>query len=41
MGETQKQPFELSFNSRLRVDFQGSRVLPTAACSWCVSWTNG
>ena len=26
MGETQKQPFELSFNSRLRVDFQGSRV---------------
>lgn len=26
MGETQKQPFELSFNSRLRVDFQGARV---------------
>ena len=26
MGETQKQPFELSFNSRLRIDFQGSRV---------------
>ncbi|MGO9062027.1 MAG: IS1380 family transposase [Candidatus Binataceae bacterium] len=26
MGETQKQPFWLSFNSRLRVDFQGSRV---------------
>ena len=26
VGETQKQPFELSFNSRLRVDFQGSRV---------------
>ena len=26
MGETQKQPFQLSFNSRLRVDFQGSRV---------------
>ena len=26
MGERQKQPFELSFNSRLRVDFQGSRV---------------
>ena len=26
MGETQKQPFGLSFNSRLRVDFQGSRV---------------
>jgi len=26
VGETQKQPFELSFNSRLRVDFQGARV---------------
>jgi len=26
VGETQKQPFELSFNSRLRIDFQGSRV---------------
>ncbi len=26
MGETQTQPFEISFNSRLRVDFQGSRV---------------
>jgi hypothetical protein len=26
VGETQKQPFELSFNNRLRVDFQGARV---------------
>ena len=26
MGERQEQPFELSFNGRLRVDFQGSRV---------------
>ena len=26
MGETQKQPFQLSFNGSLRVDFQGSRV---------------
>ncbi len=26
MGETQKQPFQLSFNSSLRVDFQGARV---------------
>jgi Transposase DDE domain group 1 len=26
VGETQKQPFELSFNSRLRVDFRGARV---------------
>ncbi len=26
MGETQKQPFELAFNSRLRVAFQGSHV---------------
>ena len=26
MGETQNRPFELSFNSALRVDFQGARV---------------
>src|SRR5271154_4024005 len=26
VGETQEQPFELSFNGRLRVDFQGARV---------------
>ena len=26
MGETQKQPFQLSFNSTLRVGFQGARV---------------
>ena len=26
MGETQKQPFQLSFNTSLKVDFQGSRV---------------
>ena len=26
MGERQNQPFQLSFNRLLRVDFQGSRV---------------
>ncbi len=26
MGETPKQPFQLSFNPYLKVDFQGSRV---------------
>ena len=26
MGETQNRPFLLSFNSSLRVDFQGARV---------------
>ena len=26
MGETQKQPFQLSFNHSLKVDFQGSRI---------------
>jgi hypothetical protein len=26
MGEKQKQPFQLSFNSSMKVDFQGSRV---------------
>jgi hypothetical protein len=26
VGETQKRPFQLSFNSSLRVEFQGARV---------------
>ena len=26
MGEKQSQPFQLSFNASLKVDFQGSRV---------------
>src|SRR5712691_1160554 len=26
VGETQNQPFQLSFNSSLRVEFQGARV---------------
>jgi hypothetical protein len=26
MGEQQNQPFQLSFNRSLKVDFQGSRV---------------
>ncbi len=26
MGEAQNQPFQLSFNPRLRIGFQGSRV---------------
>ncbi len=26
MGERQEQPFQLSFNGRLRVDFRGARV---------------
>jgi len=26
VGERQEQPFQLSFNGRLRVEFQGARV---------------
>jgi hypothetical protein len=26
MGETKNQPFQLSFNASLKIDFQGSRV---------------
>ena len=26
MGEREKQPFKLSFNASLKIDFQGSRV---------------
>ena len=31
MGEQHHKPFQLSFNSSLRVDFQGSRVTSEAA----------
>ncbi len=30
MGETQNQPFQLTFNASLKVDFQGSRVTSDA-----------
>ena len=30
MGEIQNRPFQLSFNSSLKVDFQGSRVTSDA-----------
>jgi len=32
MGETTNQPFQLSFNAALRVEFQGSRVT-SASCA--------
>ncbi len=38
MGETQKWPFQLSFNSALRVDFQGAG--PTSDGGLCASWMN-
>jgi hypothetical protein len=40
VGETQKQPFQLSFNSALRVEFQGARVTSDGGLFWCASWTN-
>jgi len=30
MGKSQNQPFQLSFNASLKVDFQGSRVTSDA-----------
>jgi hypothetical protein len=30
MGEIQNQPFQLSFNASLKIDFQGSRVTSDA-----------
>jgi hypothetical protein len=42
MGETQNQSFQLSFNSSLKVDFQGSRVTsdggPILIRSWMSDW---
>ena len=40
MGETQDQPFQLSFNSSLKVDFQGSRVTSDGGLVLVASWTN-
>jgi hypothetical protein len=30
MGDKQNQPFQISFNAPLKVDFQGSRINPGA-----------
>jgi len=42
MGEKQNGPFQLSFNTSLKVDFQGSRVTldgcPILAESWISGW---
>jgi hypothetical protein len=38
MGETQKQPFQLSFNASLRVDSHSSRV--TLDGAWVFSFDN-
>jgi hypothetical protein len=39
VGERQNRPFQLSFNSSLKVDFQGARVTsPTVVSFWCASW---
>ena len=40
MGEIQNQPFQLSFNTALKIDFQGSRSPPTAAWFWCRNSTS-
>ena len=34
MGERQKQPFQLSINASLKVDFQGTRVTLRSADDW-------
>ena len=39
-GKTQDRSFQLSFNSSLKVDFQGSRVTSDGGLIWCASWTN-
>jgi hypothetical protein len=42
VGERQEQPFELSFNGRLKVDFQGSRVtLDGGLLGALVGWAVG
>ena len=38
MGEKQNQPFQPSFNTSLRVDFQDSGSLPRVVC--CSNWMN-
>ena len=41
MGDKQNQPFQLSFNPSLKVDFQGSRVTSDGGLILVGSWTNG
>jgi hypothetical protein len=38
VGETQKQPFQLSFNACVKVDFQGSRVTSDAGLILVRGW---
>jgi len=40
VGETQNRPFQLSFNSSLKVNFQGARVTSNGGLIWCASWMN-
>jgi hypothetical protein len=40
MGEKQHQPFQLSFNGSLKIDFQGSRVISDGAWLWSANWTS-
>jgi hypothetical protein len=40
VGEIENQPFQLSFNPSLKVDFQGSRVTSDSGLLWCASWMN-
>jgi hypothetical protein len=41
MGEKQHEPFPLSFNTSLKVDFQGSRGTSDGGLIWCASWMSG
>lgn len=41
MGETTNQPFQLSFNAALKVEFQGSRVTSDGGLILGASWTSG
>jgi hypothetical protein len=40
MGEKQNQPFQLSFNPCLKVDFKAPALLAMVVCCWSVSWMN-
>jgi hypothetical protein len=41
MGEKQSRSFQFSFNSSLKVDYQGSRITSDAGLWWFDSWMNG
>jgi hypothetical protein len=40
VGEKPNEPFQLSFDASLKVDFKDHASPPMVASFWCASWMN-